>query len=423
MYKAEIIAIGNELLSGDVENTTTPFIIEQVRSLGYELIRATTVGDEIDRIAGAVQNALSAAEIVVLTGGLGPTPDDVTREALAKALDLPLEFRPELWRDIQRLFEQRGKSTPPANINQAYLPCQAQAVPNPVGTACGIIALHLESSIILLPGPPHELRRMWQDSVRPYLERRYPANSLDGQQSRLFKVYGIGESEVMERLRHLLDALRETDVRFGFYPRAGEVHILVKAAGAGHETQALLDHLSVSLQNLLGTDLYGTGEDTLSARTGALLKELGLTVAAAESCTGGLVAHYLTGVPGSSDYFRGGIVAYHNDLKERLLGVSREIIDDFGVVSEQTAMVMAAGARTALEADFGIATTGIAGPDGGTPELPVGTVIVGLATPNGQSTSRIFMPRMGRALVKIMASKKAIDMLRRYLIEDRKSNL
>ena len=252
MHKAEIIAIGDELLSGDVENTTTPFMIDQIRSLGYDLIRATTVGDKIDRIARAVQGALRAAEIVILTGGLGPTPDDITREAMAKAIDTPLEFRPELWQEIQRLFEQRGKSTPPANINQAYLPYQAQAVPNSVGTACGIIVEHHEAAIIVLPGPPHELRRMWLDSVRPYLERRFPANSLDRQQSRVFKIYGLGESDVMERLRRLLDATRETGVGFGFYPRKGEVHIIIKAAGAELETGALLDHLSVSLQNLLG---------------------------------------------------------------------------------------------------------------------------------------------------------------------------
>lgn len=272
MYRAEIIAIGNELLRGDVENTTTPFIIEQIRSLGYDLVRATTIGDETDQIAKAVQSALGTAEIVILTGGLGPTPDDVTREAIAKAINQPLEFRPELWQEIQRLFEQRGKSTPPANINQAYLPYQSQAVPNSLGTACGIITRHNEASIIVLPGPPQELRRMFIDSVRPYLERRYPANSLDQQQSRVFKIYGIGESEALERLRPLLDATRDTGVGFGFYPRAGEVHIVVKATGGEQETRTLLDHLSGSLKNLLGIDLYGTGEETLPALTGTLLK-------------------------------------------------------------------------------------------------------------------------------------------------------
>jgi len=422
MHKAEIIAIGDELLNGDVENTTTPFIIDQIRSLGYDLIRATTVGDETDRIARAVQGALGAAEIVILTGGLGPTPDDITREALAKAIDSPLEFKPELWQEIQRLFEQRGKSTPPANINQAYLPFHAQAVPNSVGTACGIIVEHHEAAIILLPGPPHELRRMWLDSIQPYLERCYPANPLDQQQSRLFKIYGLGESEVMERLGRLLEATREMSVQFGFYPRAGEVHITIKACGAGQETGALLDHLSVSLQNLLGADLYGIGDDTLPAITGALLKERQQTVATAESCTGGLVAHYLTGVPGSSDYFRGGIVAYQNEIKKKLLGVSGETIDNFGVVSEQTVMAMATGARAALGADFGIATSGIAGPAGGTPELPVGTVYAGLATPDGQSATKIFLPRSSRGLIKTMASKKAIDLLRRYLIDHQVSN-
>ena len=344
------------------------------------------------------------------------TTDDVTRDALSKAIDLPLEFRPELWQDIQTLFEQRGKSTPPANIRQAYLPYHAQAVPNSLGTACGIIVKHHEAVIIILPGPPHELNRMWLDSVRPYLERHYPTSSQDMQQCRIFKICGLGESEVMEKLHYLVETTRDTGVSFGFYPRDSEVHVVIKATGGSYETQALLDHLSGTMKNLLGTDLYGAEEETLSARTGTLLKNHQHTVAAAESCTGGLIAHYLTDVPGSSDYFRGGVVAYNSDIKEKMLGVSREIIESFGVVSEQTAMAMATGVRSFLKADFGVATTGIAGPAGGSPEIPVGTVYIGLATPEGQLASKIFLPRMGRGSIKTIASKQAIDLLRRNLI-------
>lgn len=416
MQKAEIIAIGDELLRGDVENTTTPFIIDQIRELGYDLIRTTTIGDEIGPITGVIQSALVNAKIVILTGGLGPTSDDITRDALAKALGRPLELRPELWQEIQKLFEQRGMLTPSGNIRQAYLPCGAQAIPNSLGTACGIIALHNQSVVIALPGPPHELRRMWLDSVRPDLWRRYPVCALEMQQNRVFKIYGIGESAVMEKLRRLLDVTRDEGVRFGFYPRDGEVHIVIKAIGREEATRVLLDRLSGDLKNVLGTDLYGTGEDTLPAKTGALLKLHNHTVATGESCTGGLIAHYLTGVSGSSDYYRGGIVAYNSDVKEKLLGVSRGIIDNCGVVSEQTVMDMASGVCLLLNADFGIATTGIAGPAGGTPEIPVGTVYIGLATPGGRSSVKIFLPRMSRSLVKTMASKRAIDMLRRYLI-------
>lgn len=416
MYKAEIIAIGDELLKGDVENTTAPFILDQVRELGYELVRSTTVGDEIDRIVKAVQDALGAAEIVFLTGGLGPTTDDVTREALAKAINQPLEFRPELWREIQTLFRQRGKETPPANINQAYLPYHAQAVPNSLGTACGIIVERHAAAIISLPGPPQELYRMFLDSVRPYLEQRYPPDDLSRQQSRIIKIYGLGESEVMERLQNLITATRDAGVKFGFYPRSGEVHIVLKATGSEHETGALLDHLAGSLKNLLGIDCYGTGEDTLPARTGALLKVHHQNVGVAESCTGGLIAHYLTNVPGSSDYFRGSIVAYNIDIKEKILGVRQETISNFGVVSEQTVIEMAVGARLVLNADFAIATTGLAGPSGGTREIPVGTVCVGLATPESVSALKLYLPRMSRGLVKAMASKKAIDLLRRHLI-------
>lgn len=416
MYRAEIIAIGDELLRGDVENTNTPFIVDQFRALGYDLIRINTIGDDIDRIARAIKDAVEAAKIIIMTGGLGPTPDDVTREALARAIGQPLEFRRELWQEIQELFRQRGRKTPPANINQAYLPYHAQAVTNSLGTACGILVEQHEAAIIALPGPPQEMRSMFLSSVRPYLERRYPTAALSRQESRIFKVYGIGESDVMEKLRGLLEAARDTGVRFGFYPRAGEVHIVLKAAGSG-ETRALLDHLAVSLKNLLGTDLYGAGEETLPARTGDLLKAHRHTVGAAESCTGGLIAHCLTSVPGSSEYFLGGIVAYNKSIKEKLLGVSRKTINTFGVVSEQVAMEMAVGVRLALGADFGLASTGIAGPSGGTPELPVGTVCIGMATPDERSALRLFLPRTGRTLIKTMASKKAIDLLRRHLIE------
>ncbi|MGD0152241.1 MAG: competence/damage-inducible protein A [Thermacetogeniaceae bacterium] len=416
MYKAEIIAIGDELLRGDVVNTTAPFILDQVRELGYELIRITTVGDESDRIVKAVQEAIGAAEIIFLTGGLGPTPDDITRESLARAINQPLEFQADLWREIQDLFCRRGRETPPANINQAYLPLHAQAVPNALGTACGILVEYQSTAIIVLPGPPQELRRMFQDTIRPYLERRYPVDPQGRQQSRIFKVFGIGESEVMERVQNLLAATRDTGIRFGFYPRNGEVHIVLKTMGGEDKDRTLLDHLSGSLSNLLGDDLYGTGDDTLPAVTGDLLRSYRQTVGTAESCTGGLIAHYLTGTPGSSEYFRGGIIAYNADVKEKMLGVRQKTIDTFGVVSEQTVIEMATGARSALGVDFGLATTGLAGPSGGTEETPVGTVYVGLAAPDGTTALRLCWPRVSRSLVKAIASKKAIDLLRRRLI-------
>jgi nicotinamide-nucleotide amidase len=416
MARVEIIAIGDELLRGDVVNTTTAFIREQLAGVGYELVQLTTVGDEIGRIVKAIRDALNAAEIVILTGGLGPTPDDVTREALARAIDQPLEFRTELWQEIQKLFRQRGRETSSANISQAYLPYQARAVPNSLGTACGIIAGHDGATIIALPGPPHELRQMVVDHVLPYLRGHYPPDPSCVTRSKTFKVYGIGESDVFERIRRLVEAAQAAGLKFSFYPRAGEVHLVITAAGAGSEAAALFDHLGPSLSNLLGASLYGAGEDTLPSVTGALLRTHGLTVGTAESCTGGLIAHYLTNVPGSSYYFRGGIVAYDPGLKERLLHVRRSTLDNFGVVSEQTAAEMAAGACKLLGSDFGLATTGLAGPSGGTPEIPVGTVYIGLASPDGVSVDRLFWPRLSRDQVKTMASKKAIDMLRRFLL-------
>ncbi len=411
MTKVEIIATGSELLKGAVENTTTPFLVSQVMSWGYEIIRLNTVRDNLEEIKGAICDALTRAELIIVTGGLGPTPDDVTRDAIAESIQMPLEFRSELWEEIQSFFKKRGRETPPSNINQAYLPYGALTVPNALGTAAGIIVTHNSKIIVALPGPPEELRQMFLNEVKPFLLRNFPPQIT--YLTRCFKVCGIGETVVLQRLKDVLAEARNTSAKFNYLPRGGEVHIVLQVAA--DEPQVFSD-LEAKIRLALGEDLYGIDEETLPGKVGELLRSINFTLGVAESCTGGLILNYLTNIPGSSDYLRGGIVAYHNEIKERQLGVKPETLAVFSEVSSNTAMEMAAGVRRALGADIGLATTGFAGPAGGLPDAPVGTVYVGLSTPQETLFSKLFYPGFGRITIKSMAAKAALDLLRRYLI-------
>jgi len=411
MTKVEIIATGNELLRGAVENITTPFLVNQVLSWGYEIIRLNTVRDNLEEIKGAICDALTRADLIIVTGGLGPTPDDLTRDAIAESIQMPLEFRNELWEEIQSFFKKRGRETPPSNINQAYLPYGALAVPNALGTAAGIIVTHNSKIIVALPGPPEELRQMFLNEVKSFLLRNFPPQIT--YLTRCFKVCGIGETVVLQRLKDVLDAARNTSAKFSYLPRGGEVHIILQVSA--DEPQVFSD-LEARICLALGEDLYGIDEETLPGKVGELLRSINFTLGVAESCTGGLILNYLTNIPGSSDYLRGGIVAYHNEIKERQLGVNPETLAVFSEVSPNTAKEMAMGVRRALGTDIGLATTGFAGPTGGLPDAPVGTVYVGLSTPWETFFSKLFYPGLGRITIKSMVAKAALDLLRRYLI-------
>ncbi|MDH7578448.1 MAG: competence/damage-inducible protein A [Bacillota bacterium] len=414
MVKVEIIATGNELLRGEVENSTTPFLLDQFLGMGYEIGKLITICDDREQIKRAVREALTRAEVIVITGGLGPTPDDLTREALAGAINQPLEFRPEIWEAIQLFFRTRNRETPPANIKQAYLPQQALAVFNSLGTAPGIIVAQGSQTIIALPGPPGELIQMFVNEVKPYLKERYQVAFF--QKRCTFKVFGLGESAILEKLKELLKEIKDMPAKICFLPRLGEVHLILQVTGVQKEVESLFFRLEEKVKCLLGPDLYGVDEATLPGKVGELLRTQNLTLGVAESCTGGLIGNYLTNVPGSSDFFRGGIIAYTNDIKEKLLGVKAGTLAGAGAVSPETAEEMALGICRVLRSDFGLATTGIAGPSGGLPENPVGTVYAGLATPSGTFVKKFFYPGVGRITVKTLAAKGALDFLRRFLI-------
>lgn len=409
MKKVEIIATGSELLTGEVENTTTPFLINQMQALGYEVIRTNTVRDNLEEIKNAICEALTRADLIVITGGLGPTPDDVTREAIAESIQMPLEFRSELWEEIQVFFRRLGKEAPPSNINQAYIPYGALALPNHLGTAPGIL-LNFNSKIIMaLPGPPEELRQMFLKEVKPFLSHNNPYTPY---LKRCFKVCGIGETTVLERLRDILEKARSTSARFRFLPRLGEVHIHLQVSTDEPELFAELER---EIYQALGEDLFGIDEETLPGKVAELMRCAGFTLGVAESCTGGLIMSYLTDIPGSSDFLLGGIVAYQNEIKIKQLGVKPETLEEFSEVSPNTAMEMAEGIRKLLNSDIGLATTGFAGPTGGLPGAPIGTVYIGFSTSQECFYSKVFYPGLGRVTVKAMAAKAALDLLRRYL--------
>jgi nicotinamide-nucleotide amidase len=412
--KVEIIAIGSELLSEETRNITTPFLVNQLTGLGYTIRRLSTIDDQMEEITGAVCEALRRADLIFLTGGLGATPDDLTREAVADALNMPMEFRCDLWEEIQEYFHHRSAAVTPVNMKQAYLPCGAQALRNSIGTAPGIlIPYHNDQTIIVLPGPPQEAKQMFIHEVKPFLLKHYPP--IKKNKERTFKIIGIGETIVYDNLKELVATAQDAGIICSFLPGPGEVMLIFKWDGSCSEQDDLFEQLEKKIINILGNDLYGVDDETLMGNVGKLLLNKDMTVGVAESCTGGLVANYLTDVPGSSRYVRGGIIAYNNEIKEKVLGVNPKTLEQYGAVSPETAREMARGARMVLGSSFGLATTGLAGPDG-EPDNPVGTVYLGLSARDGELTQKIYFPGVGRTTLKKIAAKRALDFLRRYLI-------
>lgn len=411
----EIIATGSELLYDGLRNTTTPFLISQLTELGYEIKKISTVDDRIEEIKGAVQEALRRADLIFVTGGLGSTPDDVTREAVAEAVGIPLEFRSDLWEEIQRYFSERHTTITSVNIKQAYLPCGAQALHNVLGTAPGILMLSDdERMLVVLPGPPGEAREMFLDGVRPFLQKHYPAPVSC---RCAFNICGCGETVVYDRLQHVIKEAQTAGIKYSFLPGAGELKLILSLSDPDDEKEELFRELSQQIKELLGPDLYGVNEESLTGKVGELLMEKVSTIGVAESCTGGLVTSCLTDVPGSSHYISGGVIAYSCEIKEKVLGVSSKTLEECGAVSAQTAKKMASGVRRLMNTTYGLATTGFAGPDGGTTENPVGAVYLGLATAEKELAQRVYFPGVGRTTLKKLAAKSAIDFLRRYLLD------
>jgi nicotinamide-nucleotide amidase len=420
----ETIAVGTELLLGQIANTNGQMLAQVLAEHGALHFHQVVVGDNRPRLVAALRQALERADMVVTIGGLGPTQDDLTKEAVAEVFGRPLVLDEASWQRILERMRGRGRTPTPNNRRQAELPAGATAIPNEHGTAPGVLleAAYAPAAgqaavprvVVCLPGPPNEFRPMVRGFLADYLERW--AAGPEGRtvlQSRSLRVAGIGESETEHRLADLVGSDNPT---VATYAKPGEVEVRLTArAAAPAQAQALLAPLEQEVRRRLHPWVYGCDEDTLGAAVIRELAQRGLTLAVAESCTGGLLSERLTDAPGASAAFLLGAVTYANAAKERILGVAGDDLSRHGAVSEPVALSMARGVRAAAGADVGVGITGIAGPEGGTPEKPVGTVYVALAAHAGAICRHL---RLGgdRSVVRWRASQDALVTIRRYLL-------
>ncbi len=411
----EIIAIGDELTSGRILNLTSNFAAYHLFAMGHEIVAMATIGDSPELIGQALKKALARADFVIVTGGLGPTTDDLTTEAVAKVLERPVTFHPEIQAQIKHFLASHPDPNKIAeNINLdklAWLPEGAEVL-NPGGNMAGFFLIHAGKPIFFLPGVPQEMQELLTDCVLPRL-RKWPGREHRKVKQQLYRIFGLPETEVNEKIRHL-----EGDnslVRLGYYPVFPEVHLSLTALGATEEeSSSLFQVFDQRIRRVLGNYIYGLGDETMTMKIGELLNQKNFTLAVAESCTGGLISHTITTVPGSSNYFLGGVTAYSNQLKRDILGVDQGVLSSHGAVSAETAIAMASGMRRISGADIAVATTGIAGPDGGSGEKPVGTVYFGLAT---QDICRHYLHHFSGSRTKIqtIATQTALDILRKNI--------
>jgi nicotinamide-nucleotide amidase len=411
MADAEIIAVGSEMLTSQRIDTNSLFLTDQLNALGVEVRRKLIIGDDRALLTGAIRHALRHVEIVILTGGLGPTEDDVTRDAAAAALDRQLMFNAQICAEIEERFRQRRRVMAEINKRQAYVVDGAEALPNPNGTAPGQWMEADGRVMILLPGPPGELKPLFEKECMPRLARRLPGLVI---RTRFYRVTGFTESDLDALIAPVYSRYTNPVTTILASPGDIQVHLRARAATA-EEADALLAEVGEPVAALLGDRLYSRDGHSLEEVVGNLLRERGATVAVAESCTGGMVGERLTAVPGSSDYFVGGVLAYSDGVKASLLGVDAELIARHTAVSEEVAMAMAEGARSRTGARFAISTTGEAGPESAS-GAPVGTVFVGFSAEGGAPDARRYQMPGGRDRVRGFATQAALEYLRRKML-------
>jgi len=409
--RAEIISIGYELLTGMTVNTNAAYIGEKLTELGYEVCWISTVGDDDTEIMHALKQACDRACLVVLTGGLGPTHDDITKEVVSRFFESKIIFHPDVLAQIRKRFRMWGRTVSETNRQQAMVPEKAEILENTVGTAPGFLFEKESRLFFVLPGIPTEMREMMEISVIPRLLKRKKEIVL---RSKLLPTTGISESELYDRVRDFL--VHFPNVKLAFLPQATGVvmRLTVKAASAV-QCDEMLEKGAAFLKKKAGRFIFGEGNTSLEKVVADLLFKNKCTVSVAESCTGGLVSHKLTNVPGSSHYFNRGIVAYSNQAKMDILGVPENVIRDFGAVSSESAVAMAEGVRRISRTDIGLSVTGIAGPSGGTPEKPVGLVFIGYSD-KARSFSERHQFSQERLWNKKRSSAAALDLLRRVLL-------
>ena len=413
--RAVILTIGDELLIGQIVNTNAAWLGEQLGSSGIDLARVVTVGDDAEELYAEIKRSVADADLLILTGGLGPTHDDITRDALANYFGVKLQFHQQTYDSIMQRFEALGRRMPEANRSQAMVPVGFEVLPNRFGTAPGLWRTipddERERIIAVLPGVPHEMKGLFREEVQPRLRARKDLRII---QHKTLKTAGIGESSLQERIGDLSGQL-SASLRLAYLPSSSGVQLRMSAfAATPAEARDMLDRFEARLRERIEPFVYGTDSETLEEIVGRMLADRGLTIAVAESCTGGHVCHQITNVSGSSAYMAGGIVAYSNSIKEELLHVDSATLEEEGAVSRAVAEQMASGVRDLVQADIGISTTGVAGPTGGTDEKPVGTVWIGYSDARETNATLLHLVK-DRILNKELTTTALLNLVRHRL--------
>jgi nicotinamide-nucleotide amidase len=411
MPDAEIIAVGSEMLTSQRLDTNSLFITDQLNALGVEVRRKLVIGDDRVLLTAAAHQALLNAEIVIFTGGLGPTEDDLTREAVAAALGRPLVFHQDLSDAIEERFRRRLRKMAEINKRQAFLIEGAEALPNPNGTAVGQWMEHDGRVVILLPGPPGELKPLFVKECVPRLARRLPGQVI---RARFYRVTGMTESDLDQLIAPVYSKYTNPATTILASPGDLQIHLRSRCQ-TEEEAERLLAEVGGPIEERLGDRIFSRNGDSLEAVVGKLLRERNATLAVAESCTGGMVAERITSVAGSSDYFLGGFLVYSNLMKQNLLGVDVSLIETHTAVSKEVACAMVEAARSRTGAAYAVSTTGEAGPESSTPSPP-GTVYIGFAGPEGPPEARRFSFPGDRTRVRMFAAQGALDYLRRRIL-------
>jgi nicotinamide-nucleotide amidase len=403
--RAEIISIGTEILLGDIQDSNSRYIAQRLPSLGIDLYYMHQIGDNQARLTELMRTAMDRSDLIICTGGLGPTEDDITRDAIAQAVGEEATIDPDLEAHLRAWFAKRNYPMPETNLKQATVLPSGEAIPNPRGTAPGWWVEKDGTIFVAMPGPPAEMTGMWTNTVSPRLEELSDGTVIV---SRTVKTVGVGEGLVDRMMSPLL---KSTNPSIGTYAKSDGVHLRLTAkAATAKEAISVIEPMEAKIRKLFGTAVWGIDDETLAGAVGSVLKETGLSVAVMESCTGGLLASTLTDVAGSSEYFRGGLVSYTEAVKKQY-GVDGATIAKHGVVSEETARAMASAVRKELGADIGVGITGVAGPDPHGGE-PVGTTHIGIETPDATAHATYVFPQT-RAAIKNRAVTTALLLIRR----------
>lgn len=409
-HRAELIAVGTEILLGNIANTDAQILSEKLAELGIDVLHHTVVGDNPVRLREALELARTRADIIITTGGLGPTYDDLTKQTICETFGRKNILRPEIEAQLRAFFERRGRPMAESNLQQAYLPEGCTVFENHNGTAPGCAFCENGVHVLMLPGPPHECKLMFETGAEAYLRTLSDGVIV----SHTLRIYGKGESDMESLLREKIEKMTNPTVAPYAKPDECMLRITAKAASR-KEAEKMLAPVVDEVMSVVGEWVYGIDVDDLESVCIAALKSRGVTLATAESCTGGLLAKRLTDVPGASAAFRGGVVSYTNGVKVNVLNVSQSLLDEYGPVSEPVARAMAEGARAVTGADYALSVTGVAGPDSDERGNEVGLVYIGLATPDGTTVKECHFGRRTREHIRQQSANTAFDMLRRAI--------